>query len=576
MRLLLYPDKANIVHVFSEEIIERGLKMSDVTTIGENNEKVTDVNTKEEGTVSQTPMLIDANVLQAQVQAQAQAQATQETLVDDYAQLDIQTQSKRIFAHIMQVLDGKLLDDEIKDRTLARTRLLREYHGVNPFKNEYSVFFELCVKCPQINFTKEYLSLYLQQNRAQLSRSKNIDLNHYTLGASDSYNSFATSCLDVLNEVQSMVVTEQGFEDALATFRMLYLAERGITILETGAQIMSDGRTVNRRYYSGYEGMRDYVGTQFLELDNVVQQKKTRGAVCYGVTPEEDEKQNKAQPIGTLGIPGVDDYYTCYEGEMINLMGAAKAGKSRMCVQVLEHMLIDNGVNCLIWSLENGFDGWERMFRVKLFNRMYNKTVTSVTQKKYITENMLKSGQMPDDIRSLEQASWERFKNDATYGKLVNVEEPLCYDTFLEVLDECVRKYDVKFICIDYMGLMDRGRGAAGFETNALVADVYKKVLQYLKTHKIAGIFPTHLKQESTDHFSAMSNAELENADLRTAGGLSYEVVKTPDLNMALVANKADLARNYARLVHVPSRVAPFPLTELMLDLGSSTFAAVK
>lgn len=524
------------------------------------------------GTAGTTPVMLDVNVLQAQVAAQTQQTSNENT----EAHLNLQMQSKKIFAHIMQVLDGNLLDDAIKNRTIARTRLLREYNGVNPFKNEYSVFFELCVNCPQINFSKEYLALYLQQNRAQLSRSRNIDLNHYTLGTTDPYNAFAASCLGVLSDIQSTTVSEQGFEDALSTFRMLYLAERGVTILETGAQILSDGKTVNRRFYSGYDGMRDYVGTQFIELDNVVQQKKTRGAVCYGVTPEEDEEQNKSKPIGTLGIPGVDDHYTCYEGDMINLMGAAKAGKSRMCVQVLEHMLVDNGVNCLIWSLENGFDGWERMFRVKLFNRMYNKTVSSVTQKKYITEDMLKSGIMPDDIKSLEQASWERFKNDAAYGKLVNVEEPLCYDTFLEILDECVRKFDVKFICIDYLGLMDRGRGAAGFETNALVADVYKKVLQYLKTHKIAGIFPTHLKQESTDHFSAMSNAELENADLRTAGGLSYEVVKTPDLNMALVANKADLARSYARLVHVPSRVAPFPLTELQLDLGSSTFAAVK
>lgn len=518
------------------------------------------------------PVLIDAGALQAQL---PQAVAGSDDTAETAASLGIQAQSKKIFTHIMQVLDGKLLDDSIKERSLARMRLLREFNGVNPFKNEYSVFFDLCVNCPQVNFTKAYLELYLQQNRAQLSRSNLIDLNQYTLGGTDPYIAFTESCTSILSEMQSTNVSEQGFEDALATFRMLYVAERSITILETGAQILTDGRVVNRKQYNGYDGMRDYVGSQFIQLDNVVQQKKTRGAVCYGITPEEDEEQNRNKPIGTLGIPGVDDYYTCYEGDMINLMGAAKAGKSRMCVQVLEHMLVDNGVNCLIWSLENGFDGWERMFRVKLFNRMYNKTVTSVTQKKYITEDMLKSGIMPDDIRSLEQASWERFKNDAAYGKLVNVEEPLTYDTFLDVLDESVRKYNVKFICIDYLGLMDRGRGAAGLETNALVADVYKKMLQYLKTHKIAGIFPTHLKQESTDHFGNMSNADLENADLRTAGGLSYEVVKTPDLNMALVATKADIARCYARLVHVPSRVAPFPLTELQLDLGSSTFAPV-
>ncbi len=485
----------------------------------------------------------------------------------------IQQQAKKIFAYLLQ-LSQTMSAEEFKDRTISRSRLIREYNGENPFKNQYAIYYELCVNFPKIDFTDSFLLLYLQQNQAKIKADGRIDLKPYEVTSDTPYNAFVEECVATLKEMQSTILTEVDFETALETYKMLYLSERSITVLETGVQVLTDGKTLKGRKMYGYTGMREYIASEFLKLDNVVQQKKTRGVVCYGITPEEDEEKNKNLPLGKLGLPGLDDYYVCYEGDMINLMGAAKAGKSRACVQVLHNMLVENGQNCLIWSLENGFDGWERMFRVKHFNYMYNKTVGSVVQKKILTEDMLKSGEMPTEIRDLELASWEQFKFNAEYGKLSNVEEPLCYDTFLDILEAAVNKNNIKMICIDYLGLMDRGRGARDMETNALVADVYKKMLQFLKTHKIAGIFPTHLKQEVTDHFGTMTNADLENADLRTAAGLSYEVVKTPDLNLALVATKADIATGYARLVHVPSRVAPFPLTEMQVDLGSCTFVA--
>ena len=475
-------------------------------------------------------------------------------------------QAKIIFARLLNFNE---------DTPTERIRVKTEFGNVNPFIDEFAVLFDIVTANNKVDIDVEFVQIYLLGNQFRVERNANINLKKYAVGTDDVYAAFSISLCDLVKELLNLEVTETAFETALAKFKMLYVTEQSITLLETGVEVLVDSKRIGNKTYGGYEGMRNYLSDGFNALDKVVEQKRTKGAICYGVTPEHDESENMPQPLGTLGLPGIDDYYTVYEGDMINLLGAPKAGKTRATIQIINHMCVDNGVNCLIWSLENSPLQWEHAFRVKEFNRVYNKTVGSVVQKKIITEKQLREKTMSAEIHDLELASWTSFKHNPEFGRLVSIDEALNYDTFLEILDANVKKYNVKFICIDYLGVMDPGKTGPR-EATPLLADVYKKMKQYLRNNRIAGVFPMHMKQQDLQRYSTMSNAELAEADLRDAAGVSNEVIKTPDVNMAIVASKSQIAVGYERLVPILSRVVDFPLTEMHVDLPTSTFIAKK
>ena len=133
---------------------------------------------------------------------------------------------------------------------------------------------------------------------------------------------------------------------------------------------------------------------------------------------------------------------------------------------------------------------------------------------------------------------------------------------------------DIKLICIDYLQLV-QGSGRASKQER--VAEAYQKTLQYLKGNKIAGIFPGQLKQTATGSLSKMDAADIVNTELRDAAGESYEVIKTPDVNLALYANVEELKQGKMRILSIPSRNhKQFDPIELNCSLGSCTFYDAK
>ena len=128
----------------------------------------------------------------------------------------------------------------------------------------------------------------------------------------------------------------------------------------------------------------------------------------------------------------------------------------------------------------------------------------------------------------------------------------------------------IALIVIDYLQLV-QGSGRASKQER--VAEAYQKTLQYLKGNKIAGIFPGQLKQTATGSLSKMDAADIVNTELRDAAGESYEVIKTPDVNLALYANVEELKQGKMRILSIPSRNhKQFDPIELNCSLGSCSF----
>jgi hypothetical protein len=191
---------------------------------------------------------------------------------------------------------------------------------------------------------------------------------------------------------------------------------------------------------------------------------------------------------------------------------------------------------------------------------------------------MIRKGELPLETEKLEMGSWTELKTNSNYGRITVIDEDFNYDTLFEVLESAINEYGAKFICVDYLQLIS-GRGALdrGGNKSELIGDVYKTMLQFLKKKKVAGIFPAQLKQTFVEDMNKRSAEELMNMEFRSGAGESYEVIKTPDLNLMLYGTPEDMRTGHLQLHSIPSRNnASFQPIDLLADAGTCTFASVR
>ena len=107
------------------------------------------------------------------------------------------------------------------------------------------------------------------------------------------------------------------------------------------------------------------------------------------------------------------------------------------------------------------------------------------------------------------------------------------------------------------------------------IAKAYQTALNYCKKNNIALMTPAQYKQEVID---ALANkTDTGDSELRTAGGGSSEVIRTPDISFALWASTADLRNNRMKILSMPCRFnKPFPEIPCYIDLGVCQFASLR
>ena len=477
------------------------------------------------------------------------------------------------------IIFSGLLKASQEGMELRRQEYIKTFSDPKVFTDEFYVFAILVKEYPKLTLSKNFVEHFLIANRPALEKSRNINLAKFKINADDdSYVEFVESCKATHDELQKVNFTSQEFMEALEIYKMNYITEESITILEESARILSEGVKIGNKEKVGYEDMRAHLKTGFKTLDELTEKKERKGVITYGINDMDDADREKeaVKLISPYGIASLDKHVGgIWEGEMVSLLAPAKGGKSRMATFML-HNAVVNGTNILMWSIENGYKGWEALIRARHFEYFYNQNATDATQRRWVDDDMIRKGTLAPDVKDMELASWTDLKSNHTYGRITSLDEDFDIDTFLEVVDNAVKMNDIKLICIDYLQLV-QGSGRASKQER--VAEAYQKMLQYLKGNKIAGIFPGQLKQTATGSLSKMDAAAIVNTELRDAAGESYEVIKTPDVNLALYANVEELKQGRMRILSIPSRNhKQFDPIELNCQLGSCTFvdASVK
>ncbi len=478
---------------------------------------------------------------------------------------------------VKNVIFSGLYKSSEEGMEIRRQEYLKTFSDPKVFEDEYSVFAILVKDFPKLKLSKNFVENFLRTNRPILEKSNNINIQKFKINSDDDpFAEFVTSCKALHDELQKMPVNNSDFMEALEMYKMNYVNEYSLTVLEQSAQILVDGIKHAGKTKVGYDDMRTHLKSGFKTLDELMEKKERKGVITYGINDMDDAEREKesVKLISPYGIEELDKHTGgIWEGEMISLLAPAKGGKSRMSTFIL-HNAVVHGTNILMWSIENGYKGWEALIRARHFEYFYTQTITDTKQHFGVNDDQIRKGSLAPNVKEIELASWTDLKSNHTYGKITSLDEDFDIDTFIEVIDNAVKMNDIKLICVDYLQLV-QGSGRASKQER--VAEAYQKMLQYLKANKIAGIFPGQLKQTATGSLSKMDAADIVNTELRDAAGESYEVIKTPDVNLALYANVEELKQGRMRILSIPSRNhKQFDPIELNCDLGSCTFTSAK
>lgn len=459
-----------------------------------------------------------------------------------------------------------------------RQELITTFNIPSVFKDEYYIFYLVTKDFPRVTPNKDFLKLYLQTNKALFSQNTSIDLAKYRLSDTEPYVEFVNSCLALFDECWKKPIEDAEFYRSLEMHKMNYISVQSISILEESAVIVSEGAKIRGKQLNGYEDMRSNLKSQFLKLDNLVEKKDRKGVITYGYNDEDEDESGKVKRVSYFGIEELDAAIGgIFEGDMVSLLAPAKGGKSRFATYIL-HNAVVNGTSIAMWSIENGYKGWEALIRARHFNWFYNSKVTDGSQKRFVDADMIRKGELSPELAELELASWTDLKCNTAYGRISNIDEDFDADSFIEVIDNVVNQTGTKLICVDYLQLIsDNNKNGKSISKNERIGDAYKRMLQYLKKKKIGGIFPAQLKQTVVGNLNKADEADLINTELRDAAGESYEVIKTPDVNLALYGTVEDIRNGNMKILGIPSRnSAPFEPIDIHCDLGSCTFGSLK
>ena len=103
------------------------------------------------------------------------------------------------------------------------------------------------------------------------------------------------------------------------------------------------------------------------------------------------------------------------------------------------------------------------------------------------------------------------------------------------------------------------------------IAKAYRDALVYCKSNNIAFLSPGQFKQEVINDL--LSKTSTADADMRTAGGGSSEVFRTPDVILILWASTQDILNGKMKILSAPARMSkPLPEINVIHDLGVCQF----
>lgn len=491
---------------------------------------------------------------------------------------DILSADERLRVFADQVLSCTIGKKEIRSYVLNKLIVC-----VTPqlFRDENYILF--CIlyafkdRIRRLNIDSEFVKMYLRRNQNLITKSKlYIDINAYEEVEGSKELGYIAGVVKHFKRLEGMPdMSTEEFEVIFEKYLIEFKSIEAGKIYSKAKQILLDGITIGKKHYFGFEDSANYARRSLAELEGLVDMKKGGGytnmrEILEG-TKGENKKSYKIADFDRL--QALNDYYGgIFTGMFYQVMAPLKAGKSKLCARINHTACVKYGTNVTVWAKEGGPEAWTAQMRAIHFDYTYNQGV-SVTEKKYgVDQDVILKDDFPDEsLRELELSSKLDLQSNVDYGSVDYIDQPFELETFIDAIDTSVKSNGSKLVIIDYLQLITSKRT---MPKNELVGSAYVALLDYCKTNNVAVITPAQYKQVAIE--ALLNKGSTADSDMRTAGGESAEVLRSPDITFALWATTQDIANNVMKILSMPSRFAkPFPEIPCYTDLGSCQFISV-
>lgn len=477
----------------------------------------------------------------------------------------------------LSLLSDKLISSCIKgdDVSVMNRRYLFGQFNVDMFRDENFLIYYVMYryKDKRITLDSEFVEYYYLNNGHLLDKFKSmIDVSAYANEQLDEKISYIGATIKQFVRLSKLpTLSTEEFKLTIEKYRLLMLAIESSKIYTTAELIAMDSYTEGRRKYAGFEDSKAYVKKEFARLDNISTQDSGEGFISLRGRTEEDDSDRKPVQVSSWGIEELDNHFNAiYSGDFISILAPPKAGKTKLTTQLVHRTVVEHGNPVVVWAVEGGRIAWEAQIRAKHFDYIYNNNIVDVRMKKVgvDVDTIKKDSFSTPELRQLEQASKLDLYNNPNYGEIVCIDRPFLLETFIDELDTAVQLNNAKLVAIDYLQLIGSNSGK---KKNERVGEAYQELLRWAKTRNITIITPAQFTQEFIKEMT--KKGTTEGAEVRTGGGESAEIIRTPDINIALWATADDLLNGVMSLLSVPSRNAsPFPTIKIGCELGNCNF----
>jgi archaellum biogenesis ATPase FlaH len=474
------------------------------------------------------------------------------------------------------LIQSVLKTDEVSK---ANRRALFGQLSPKVFRNENHIIYKVLYNFKDNGITPdaEFIEMYLTRNENVILDSGDcINIQEFAdLDENPAVGYTSAVLKQYVRLMGEEPLSTEDFNLVVEKYKLVFKSLEVGRLYSQGRTILYDGIKLGRKTLMGYDDSVNYVKKGIAEIDGLLDKSTGAGFVDASEAGMQDEKEVIPEKIGDFGhIWELNKYWKgIYTGNFYSVLAPTKGGKSKICARFVHNVAVENGNNCVVWAHEGGYHAWLAQLRAIHFDYVYNKDQTDVTKKltgvtqKTILDNAIES----EEIKQYEQASRVDLFTNPNYGKLTMIDRPFVAETFIDDVITAIKLNNAKMVVIDYLQLIGTNSGA---RKNERIGDAYQNMLALCKKMNVAVISPAQFTQEFMKEMAASKDGSTH--EVRTSGGESSEIIRTPDYNLALYASAEDLIHHKMTLMSVPSRMSgPFPPIELYIDLGVCEFCSV-
>lgn len=493
---------------------------------------------------------------------------------------DILTQEEK-----MRYFSDIVISAIVGNKSIRQYAIGKLVSSTNPrlFRDEnyiiFSVIFNYRDRIKNIRIDSEFLSLYLDNNRKLVEKSTGyIDIHSYGEVDGSEALGYISGVVKHFNRLCGMKdMTEAEFDLNFEKYLVVFKAIEAQKIYAQSNQILSEGLRINGKLLVGFEDSYNYSRRKLAEIEGLVDMNQGTGFTSMNdvLMAEKDDCRKSVKIADFDKLEALNKHYGgIYTGNFYQVLAPAKAGKSKFCARVCHTAIVKFGTNVTVWAQEGGNEAWSAQMRAIHFDYTYNEGASVADRKFGIDQDtILHNKFVNNDLKELEIASKIDLASNTDYGRVDFIDRPFEVETFLDEIDTSIKANNSKLLIIDYLQLI--GSSNPRMTERERIARAYTSLLNYCKKNNIAVLTPAQYKQSSIDDLA--NKSDTSDTDMRTAGGGSSEVFRTPDIIFSFWASTSDIRNNRMTVLSVPCRFnKPFPEIPCYMDLGVCQFVSLE